>query len=188
MKSIHLSARNLTHLICSSLLSMGLVGTVLAATPASNAVSKTTKVYTDPFSYCKAVGTIDKPDMRYGGPALPSVIITSLQKSWGLPADTDDFMWKNGTTWRCMDGDVYACTVGANLPCSTKVDLSKKPTSGMTEYCKQNPNTDFIPAYVTGHNNAYEWACAKGKPTITAQAAKPDSQGFNAGIWYQVKP
>src|SRR5262249_57232029 len=34
--------------------------------------------FTDPVPYCRAVGTIDEPDARYGGPKLPGWMAAQL--------------------------------------------------------------------------------------------------------------
>ncbi len=86
--------------------------TPTTAAPAAQAAS-----YADPFSYCATVGTIDTPDSRYTGPAIPDSVAQGLKNASGASADAPLDIFKNGTYWRCMDGKVYACFVGANLPC-----------------------------------------------------------------------
>jgi len=81
---------------------------------------------------------------------------------------------------------VYACNVGANIPCASKADTNKTPTAGEVDYCKQNPASDFIPAVVTGHATVYEWACKNGAPEITKQALQVDAQGYPAAFWYKL--
>jgi len=81
-----------------------------------------------------------------------------------------------------MDGSVYACFVGANLPCETKANTDRTPTQEETNYCQQNPNSDFIPAVVTGRETAYEWRCLDGAPAIVKQLSQPDAQGFLSDI------
>jgi hypothetical protein len=94
----------------------------------------------------------------------------------------------NGSFWRCMDGEVYACFVGANLPCDSKANTDRTPTQAEQDFCQQQPNADTIPAYVTGHETVYEWRCTDGTPDIVKQVFQVDAQGFIADIWYQVKP
>ena len=51
--------------------------------------------------------------------------------------------------FRCMDGKLLACFVGANLPCN-KLDTSKT-NRGATAFCRQHPNKDTVPMAATGH-------------------------------------
>lgn len=146
------------------------------------------KTYDSPYAYCRAVGTIDTPGKEYTGPAVPESIAVALRKAWGSPesAPLDTFM--RGTFWRCMDGKVYACNVGANLPCDEKADVSKEPTQGMKDYCKENAGSDFIPMYVTGHSTIYEWKCDGTTPVAGKAFAEVDKQGYQKGIWYEISP
>ena len=159
-----------------------LASTAVATSPAEGATPTT---FTDPFAYCAAVGTLDAPDARYAGPKMPAAIVNGLQKALNLTGTPAPPITQN-SFWRCMEGKVYACTVGANLPCLDKANLSKTPSPGMLEYCRANPTADFIPAYVTGHNAVYEWQCKAGVPEAGKQVAQVDAQGFIAGIWYQI--
>jgi hypothetical protein len=94
----------------------------------------------------------------------------------------------NGTSWRCMDQNVYACYVGANLPCTEKADTDQTPTQAELDFCADaaNTNAETIPAVVTGHNTVFSWRCTDGKPAIIEQIAQTDAQGFIADIWYKL--
>jgi hypothetical protein len=142
--------------------------------------------YSDPFIYCTAVGTIDTPDNRYSGPAIPDAIAQGLKTASGASTDAPLQIFKNGSYWRCMGGKVYACFVGANLPCDSKANTDKTPTSAESDYCKSNPNSDFIPAAVTGHDTIYAWRCKNDTPAIDKQVFHVDSQGYIQEIWYQI--
>jgi hypothetical protein len=141
----------------------------------------------DPFAYCASVGTIDAPDARYAGPKVPEVIVKGLRKEAGIGDEPPEDWIVAGTVWRCMDGNVWACFVGANLPCSEKADTSRTPTSEMEDFCKDNPTSDVIPAATTGRATVYEWRCTNGAPEIVKQVAEPDAQGFLSHIWYEIK-
>ena len=65
------------------------------------------KTYSDPAAYCKAVGTIDKPDARYTGQKLPAW----MAKQLNMQPDQGKLM-----EWRCAGGAVLACQYGANIP------------------------------------------------------------------------
>ncbi len=137
--------------------------------------------YTDPFAYCGAVGTIDAPDARYLGPNVPDAVVRGLEAALGSSPGTPA-----GISWRCMDGQVYACTVGANLPCLEKANTSQTPTADMTTYCQSNANAPLIPAFVTGRATAYEWSCVNGVATPGRQSWQADARGFIANIWYAI--
>lgn len=150
--------------------------------------SETEQTYTDPFVYCEAVGNVDSPDSRYVGRQVPEVIARGLQKAFEAPADAPLETFIRGTYWRCMDGKVYACNVGANLPCDQKADTSREPNQGMTDYCESNPDSEFIPAYASGRATVYEWRCKGKEPEIVKEISKPDAGGYISNIWYEITP
>jgi hypothetical protein len=158
----------------------------LAASPAPGLGQQAT--FTDPFAYCSALGTIDAPDARYTGPKVPEVVAQGLKKAFGAPVDAPLGPFLHNTFWRCMDGQVYACTVGANLPCQERADTSRWPTEGLTNFCHDNPHAEVIPAVATGRATVYEWKCDNGVPAIVRQVAQPDAQGFLSHIWYAIAP
>ena len=144
--------------------------------------------FSDPFAYCAAVGTVDEPDARYVGPKMPDVIVKGVMKASGASADAPVELFAKGSFWRCMNGKVYACTVGANLPCTAKADTSRTPTAAETEFCTANPNADVVPAAVTGRETVYEWRCKDGAPEIVRQVFTPDARGFISDFWYALSP
>ena len=147
------------------------------------------KTYSDPFAYCAAVGTIDAPDARYTGPQITDEIINGFKVAAGLQSSTEPLeMFKQTTTWRCMDSQVYACNFGANLPCSSKANTEKIPSPAMEDYCKANPDSDFIPMSVTGHSTIYSWHCVNDTPELLDQIEKVDAAGYLAQIWYPINP
>jgi hypothetical protein len=162
------------------------VNTTLAASPTPR--SGPQAQFSDPFAYCAVLGTIDAPDSRYIGAKVPEVVAQGLKKAFGAPADAPLGPFLRNTFWRCMDGQVYACTVGANLPCQERADVSRKPTQGMTDFCKNNPHAEVIPAVATGRATVYEWTCANDLPEVVRQFAQPDARGFLSNIWYAISP
>ena len=143
--------------------------------------------YTDPFAYCAAVGTIDAPGATYTGPRVPQSVAQGLQTALNAP-DTPLNVLENGSSWRCMNGDVYACFVGANLPCEAQANTDRTPTQEEIDFCQQNPSSDFIPAVVTGRETVFEWRCRDGAPEVVRQVFQPDAQGFLSEIWYKIPP
>jgi hypothetical protein len=157
---------------------------VIISTPAATQVT----VFGDPFAYCEAVGTIDAPDARYTGAAMPEVIVKGLMKAFNAPPDAPLEFFARGSFWRCMGGKVYACSVGANIPCESKADTRTTPNEGMTNWCSANPDTDGIPAAAAGRETVYEWNCKGGQPQIVRQVLSPDARGFISAFWYVISP
>lgn len=142
--------------------------------------------FTDPFAYCAAKGTIDKPGADYTGEALPEVLINAYKKAAGLESSSmPSEVFKQETSWRCMDGKVYACSVGANLPCQAKVSTDKTPSPAIVDFCKTSPDADVIPMSVTGHETIFSWRCVKGAPEAK-QVDEADAQGYMKSIWYEL--
>ena len=90
---------------------------------------------------------------------LPASLVPAVEKAFGLHKMTAQQV-QHLTQARQMDGHIYACFVGANLPCG-KMDIATNQPA-ITKWCRQNPNEDFVPAYVTGHVSAYIWRCTRG--------------------------
>jgi hypothetical protein len=142
-------------------------------------------LYDDPFAYCAAVGTVDAPDARYNGPEMPDSVIQGLIQQGIVSADAPPEFQKSAV-WRCMNGQVWVCHFGANLPCLEKADTSQVPTSEMEDFCNTNPTADSIPAAVTGRATVYEWKCNEGKPEVVRQVFQVDPQGYLADFWYEL--
>lgn len=171
--------------IVPSSLALGIaLASALSASPARSAG----ETFTDPFAYCKAVGTIDAPDARYTGAKMPEDLAKALRAKFAAPVDSSLESWVNNSFWRCMDGRVYACNTGANLPCQEKADESRTASAGMIDYCQTNPVTDHIPAFVTGRATIYLWSCTDGKPVVVRALTKPDARGYIANVWYDLTP
>jgi hypothetical protein len=136
------------------------------------------QTFNDPVPYCKAVGTIDKPDARYTGPKLPAW----MAKNLNLKPSQGKMM-----EWRCTSGAVLACVYGANIPCYSKANTSQKPTQAIIDYCRQNPDSQFVPMVVTGHETTVSWACHGPRPVVI-QSAPVDEQGYAKAYWHTVSP
>jgi len=134
----------------------------------------------DSFGYCARVGTIDKPA---GGTAPPPDLVPYIRSALGLSGDPAPT--QRGYYWRCMDGAVFVCAVGANIPCDAKVDRAKS-NLGAKNYCRENPDAPSVPAYATGHNGLYEWSCSRGTAIRGKLAVKLDRQGYRTDVWYKV--
>ncbi len=140
--------------------------------------------YAEPFTYCAVINNADKPAKPYAGPKMPWSIakaLTSNKQVLDMILNTDGY-----ATWRCMNKQVYACVVGANIPCEAKADTSKKPHNGIVQYCKQEKNTDFIPAAATGRTTIYDWSCKAGKPVRGKQVMAVDARGYPKSFWERI--
>ena len=161
-----------------------------SAEPAATAATEVTEVdfvTDDPFAYCAAAGTIDAPGEGYTGEDVPDVIAEGIRAAFDAE-DVDLETYRRGTVWRCVDGKVYACNVGANIPCLAKADESQEPAQPMIDYCQDNADSDFIPAVVTGRSTVYEWACDDTTPVIVDQFTEVDSQGYLEFAWHELTP
>ena len=141
----------------------------------------------DPFTYCATVGTLDKPDNRYTGQALPDNLIKAMVAQQMVGEDLPQLREPGFVSWRCMDKKVYACVVGANLPCEEKADTSTEPNAGMLDFCKSEPDSDIIPAAAAGRVTIYDWSCKGGKPVKGEQVTSVDEQGYPADFWEEVQ-
>ncbi len=84
-------------------------------------------------------------------------------------------------SYRCMNGNVLACFVGANLPCAKMNAAHDNP--GADEFCKTNPNDDAVPAFATGHDAVYSYKCRNGKAVVSGQPWALDKRGFAKKLW-----
>jgi hypothetical protein len=166
------------------LLIVVLLGACGAAAPQA-LPSSAQSTYDDPFAYCAAVGTVDEPNALYAGLAMPDAIVQGMIGQGIVTADAPpDF--QRSATWRCMDGAVWVCHYGANLPCREKADTSQAPTAAMQEFCTANPESEVIPAAVTGRATVHEWKCTAGQPQVVRQLFQVDPQGFLSDFWYEL--
>ncbi|MEM7008923.1 MAG: hypothetical protein AAF462_07305 [Thermodesulfobacteriota bacterium] len=172
------------------LFSIFITALILSACSADNSETNVSanKTYEDPFEYCEVAGTIDRPGVEYTGAKVPESIAEQLRKDVGVAQDYPNDKFAEGTYWRCMDGSVYGCFVGNNIPCEEKADVSKEPNDGMINYCGENPDSDVIPMYASGRSTVYEWKCLNGTPEIVKQVAQTDQAGYIKDIWYKIEP
>lgn len=86
--------------------------------------------------------------------------------------------------YRCMNGKLLACFVGANLPCA-KMNAGRD-NPGADDFCKTNPNQDFVPLVATGHDAVYAYKCQNGKAVVSGTAWALDKRGFATKLWAEV--
>lgn len=133
-------------------------------------IASTSGVFTDPFSYCAAVGTIDYVDARYVGPQFTPQIANTLH----IPATSSP----DRVSWRCVNGVVMACTSFDWPVC----DMT--PTANeMLAFCEQNPS---VPRLLAPNGL---WSCEGGRPKLPDDASWPvDDRGFFPTAWIPVTP
>lgn len=141
-----------------------------------------------PWAYCRAAGTEDEPDSERLGPETAAAFHGRVREVFDLPDDLPEERVSAWTAWRCMDGEVWACIAGANLPCRERADTRREPSEPLRSYCRDHPEADVIPAAVTGRATVYSWRCAGGRPEVAAQWSEPDPRGFHGGIWRRIDP
>jgi len=111
---------------------------------------------------------------------LPASLVPAAEKAFGI--HTANAGWvERSTVVRCMGGKLLACNMGANLPCGKANTATSLPAGD--DWCRQNPNADFIPAYISGHDSAEPWRCANGVPAIAGPPARIDAQGYLSEYW-----
>lgn len=133
--------------------------------------------YRDPFSYCRARGTVDQPlnDPTYRGAPVPGVIGAAY-------GDNRDVNLRGLFGWRCFDEKVLGCIVGrGSFFCGKPRADDLNPPQSLVDYCVSSTQPTLTPE-VTPTFTIYSWQCRDGKPAITAQQAL-DSQGFPRDAW-----
>lgn len=144
------------------------------------------KGFKDPFDYCSNVKTTDTPDKRVIDRKSNKMIIDAMVRQ-GIVSRGTPLKFKKNFVWRCMNGQVFVCHFGANIPCLEKANTSKEPTKPMIDYCKTNPQSDFLPAYITGRDTIYEWRCKDGEAFVEKEILKTDERGYIADYWYLIQ-
>jgi len=144
------------------------------AAPASQTTAAAAPVaaqnFSDPVRYCAAVRTIDAPDSRYAGPAVPPAVATALL----LPKSADP----SQVHWRCSGGVAFACNANNTDACSPTPTVQY-----MLQYCGQHPGAASMPA----PNGS--WSCNGTRPVIPADQSWPvDARGFFPDAWVRVSP
>jgi hypothetical protein len=143
------------------------LGQYVQGAPASSGAGQT---FSDPFAYCRAVGTIDEPDQRYTGPRKPQAFWRAFEMdgSHGM------------LEWRCMDRTVYACASG-NSPICGKMGPNDN-IAAIRQFCREQPNAIGVPAAVTGRFPV-TWRCRQGKPIMEQGDFRVDNQGYPVEYW-----
>jgi hypothetical protein len=175
------------------------------ATPTTSFPETVAGTFDDAFSYCAAVDTVDEVvrldmsagnvkewhwitvDNRWSGPPVPEPVRESLGLRPVTPLPGTEHVADRGLSWRCFEGKVWGCSVGANLVCG-KAETGRDPNRQMVEFCRENPQYDDLPFGVTGHGTIYIWYCRDGTPVIDRESLHVDPRGFISQNWYEIQP
>jgi hypothetical protein len=146
-------------------------------------------------TYCARVGTDDTvreytPDLRdrtrraykniRGGTDTQGQGAGTSQED---PSELDAHL-KVDANFRCMDGKVMVCSVGANLPC-VKINMARNIPE-ITKYCRENPGADDghdLALAITGHDTGHSFQCRHGRAVVTGATWALDKRGFAKRIW-----
>jgi hypothetical protein len=124
-----------------------------------------------PRAYCARVGNDD--ELR----SPPASLASAIKRLFDIRSHNAP----TAAYYRCAEGHVLACWVGANLPCGKANTAKELPAA--TQWCATHPNSDFIPMVVTGHDTPYSWSCVGSTAQASAPVGKLDSRGFFAAYW-----
>ena len=128
---------------------------------------------------CLRAGNDDT--VRSYAPSLRAGFLKAYKRLFPDSREKPDEAELKTAVFRCMDGHLLACFVGANLPCG-KLDTSKE-NKGATAFCRQNPKANTVPMSATGHDTIYFFACSNGIAKIKEQNWKVDGRGFGVDLW-----
>ncbi|MBP0581135.1 hypothetical protein J8I29_17545 [Labrys sp. LIt4] len=142
-------------------------------------------------AYCARVGTDDTvrdytPDLR----DRTLRAYKTLQSGSGAQSTSQadpgelDVHLKADANYRCMNGRVMVCSVGANLPC-VKINMARNIPE-ITKYCRENPGADDghdLALAITGHDTGHSFQCRHGRAVVTGTTWALDKRGFAKKIW-----
>ncbi|MFZ0839816.1 MAG: hypothetical protein WAM77_20320 [Xanthobacteraceae bacterium] len=121
------------------------------------------------------------PNPAHATPAkVPPDLVSAVAKTFGI----DSTVVANGAFVRCVGARLMACAVGANLVCD-KAD-QRRELPGATEWCRDNPRSDTIPMFATGHSTIYEWSCKRRRAVPGKLIVAVDPQGYITENWKEV--
>jgi hypothetical protein len=112
---------------------------------------------------------------------IPITLVPKARELFSFSADAPDRYIQKSTSFRCMDGKVWLCNIGANLVCGKA--KASRTSPGASDFCKQNPGSNVVPMAATGHDTIYEWTCADNKAVISKQIETVDPRGFLTDNW-----
>ncbi|MBO0733437.1 MAG: hypothetical protein J2P49_03810 [Methylocapsa sp.] len=115
---------------------------------------------------------------------IPAVLVPQARRLFFDHGASSNYI-KETTSFRCMNGKVWLCNLGANLNCG-KAD-SRRTSAGAAVFCRQNPGSDVVPMAATGHDTIYEWKCVGNEARIFRQVETVDPRGFTTENWKKLE-
>jgi hypothetical protein len=151
------------------ILAIGAIGLSLGPQPisAQQAGAQSITQGENPFEYCTRVVTNDDP-----GP-FPDSLLPAFERAFGSKPI--------GPHFRCYQGAVMGCQVGANLNCGKANTSNRSP--GGDEWCRAHPNDQSIPMVATGHDTIYTWRCSGIQAAPVRKVSPVDDRGFEMMNW-----
>jgi hypothetical protein len=112
--------------------------------------------------------------------SVPTALEPKVAAAFGIPTEAARL-----AVVRCDGATLLACSIGANLNCG-KADV-RRSLPGASAYCRENPASDFIPMFATGHATIYEWRCAGGRAVAGTPVLTVDPRGYVAENWKAIR-
>lgn len=129
---------------------------------------------------CASLGNDDT--VRDYQPSLRAGTVKAFRAMFpGAKTPPEDAMLQAQAKFRCMNGKVYVCFIGANLPCG-KLNTSRE-NAGAEAFCRTEPEADFVPMAATGHDSIYTYRCHGGKAEVLRATYELDVRGFAKSLW-----
>ena len=85
-------------------------------------------------------------------------------------------------TWRCEDGRVLICSLGASGDgCSPTSPYDADRRRAFQQFCRENPGSDYIPHSLTMGLHS-EWKC-NGRTPMQTSSSPLDRRGYVRSAW-----
>jgi hypothetical protein len=132
------------------------------------------QLHEDAFGYCARVVTDDDPGR------VPASLVPAFVKAFGSLArpalNVEGYL-----RYRCYQGTVIGCVVGANLNCG-KAEVGQTSQGG-NNWCQSHPNDPNVPMVATGHATVYIWRCSGSRAVLVRRFSPIDDRGFDVMNW-----
>ncbi len=119
--------------------------------------------------------------VQSSGQSEPQAIPDELAPAVAKAFEVDVAEAKAASFYRCVDGRLLACAIGANLNCG-KADASREMPAA-SNFCRKNPDSIGIPMAITGHATIYNWRCVGPSAMAEGPVVKVDEQGYVIDNW-----
>ena len=141
---------------------------------------KAVPVRADTADICAKVGNDDR--IYHYDRALRQGFVRAYKRLFpGAKGVESDAMMRDQAFFRCMDGRLVACFVGANLPCA-KINAARI-NAGADAFCRANPGEGAVPMSASGHDALFQFHCVKGHAEVGDAVWTLDERGFAKEIW-----